>query len=266
MDKIWETLKSGLRNYCQENGFTDVLLGLSGGLDSALVSVLAVQVLGAEHVHAIMMKTRFTSQQSLDIAAEIAKLNGFDYQVWDIEDQVVSEQAFLEQNLGEKLKGVVCENIQARLRGRILMAVSNQFGYLVLACGNKSEAATGYCTLYGDTCGGLSPIGNLYKTQIFELARYLNTIRPVLPDSVITRAPSAELSAGQKDEDSLPPYAVLDKILKSYLDNGKTPSEICAAGFEADIVEWVIRQYHKTAFKRRQMPPALSLDSLGKII
>ncbi len=266
MDKIWETLKFGLRSYCIENGFTDVLLGLSGGLDSALVSVLATQALGAEHVHAIMMKTRFTSQQSLDIASEIAKLNGFNYQVWNIEEQVASEQAYLEQMLKTELKNVVCENIQARIRGRILMAVSNQFGYLVLACGNKSEAATGYCTLYGDTCGGLSPIGGLYKTQIFELARYLNKDRRVLPEAVITRAPSAELSAGQKDEDSLPPYEVLDKILKLYIDNGKTPKDICAAGFDSQTVEWVIRQYHKTAFKRRQTAPVLSLDSLGKII
>ena len=151
------------------------------------------------------------------------------------------------------------ENLQARERGKILMAFSNQFGYLVLACGNKSEAATGYCTLYGDTCGGLMPIGDLYKSQIFELARWRNQQGLVLPEAVINRAPSAELSDGQKDEDSLPPYAVLDAILQLYLDEQKTQRDIVAQGYDETTVAWVIKQYARTEFKRKQMPEILKI-------
>ena len=140
------------------------------------------------------------------------------------------------------------------------MACSNQFGYLVLACGNKSESAMGYCTLYGDTCGGISPIGNLYKSRIFELARWRNTLNEALPEAVIERAPSAELSAGQKDEDSLPPYHVLDTILAAYLDDGQTEAQTVKSGFAEKTVRWVIRQYHRMAFKREQTPKALSLS------
>ena len=140
------------------------------------------------------------------------------------------------------------------------MTYSNQFNYLVLACGNKSEAATGYCTLYGDTCGGLMPIGNVYKSKLFDLAKWLNTQREMLPEEVITRAPSAELSEGQKDEDSLPPYNVLDAILAKYCDENMTVNEIVAFGFEKNIVEWVVNQYNKTAYKREQMPKVLCVD------
>lgn len=149
------------------------------------------------------------------------------------------------------------ENLQARERGKILMAYANQYHYLVLACGNRSEAAMGYCTLYGDTCGGIMPIGNLFKTRVFELAKWRNKQSFVFPEEVISRAPSAELSAGQKDEDTLPPYDVLDKILELYLDKKMTLQEVCDRGFEERVVDWVIKQYQKTAFKRIQMPPSL---------
>ena len=164
MEKIWGNLKKGLRFYCRENGFSDVILGLSGGLDSAVVSVLAAEALGAEHVYCLMMKTGYTSALSLEIARELAEMNKFNYRVLDIQPLVDSQQKFLTAALGTEPKKVVVENLQARERGKILMAFSNQFGYLVLACGNRSEAATGYCTLYGDTCGGLMPIGDLFKT------------------------------------------------------------------------------------------------------
>lgn len=257
MEKIWNKLKQGLQNYCVENGFSEVILGLSGGLDSAMVSVLAAEALGAEKVHALMMKTKFTSQQSLDIAKELAELNGFDYQVLDIQNMVEAEKAFLTKALGETPKPIVLENLQARERGKILMAFSNQYGYLVLACGNKSEAAMGYCTLYGDTCGGLMPIGALYKSEIFELAKWRNQQGKVFPEDVILRAPSAELNVGQKDEDNLPPYVVLDKILKAFVEDKKSEEEIIKSGEDAGVTAWVCRQYRKTAFKRRQMPPAL---------
>ena len=258
-EQIWEKLKSGLKSYCADNGFETVVLGLSGGIDSALTAVLAADALGGKNVTAIMMRTRYTSPLSLEIAREIAKLNGLQYHELDIEPLIETETKFLKQAFNEEPKGIVLENLQARARGKILMAWSNQYGSLVLACGNKSEAATGYCTLYGDTCGGLAPIGNLYKTQVFELAKWRNTLGRVLPEKVISRAPSAELAAGQKDEDSLPPYALLDKILRRYIDEHQTAAQIIAEGFDAVTVETVIKRYHAQAFKRLQVPPALKL-------
>lgn len=260
MEKIWNQLKDGLRRYAQDNKFSDVLLGLSGGMDSALASVLATDALGAEHVHCLMMKTDYTSDLSLKIAQNLADLNGFDYQVIDIQPVVEAQKSFLTAAMKTEPKGIVLENLQARERGKILMAFSNQFGYLVLACGNKSEAAMGYCTLYGDVCGGLLPIGDIYKTEIFDLARWRNEQGYVIPDEVIKRAPSAELSAGQKDEDTLPPYAILDQILRLYLDRGKNAAQIKDEGFVPEVVDWVVCQYGKTAFKRKQMPESLKLE------
>ena len=166
---------------------------------------------------------------------------------------------FLQQAFGESVKGITAENLQARIRGQLLMAFSNQNGGLVLACGNKSEALTGYCTLYGDTCGGLMPIGNLYKTTVFELAKWRNAQSRALPEEVITRAPSAELAEGQKDENSLPPYPVLDAVLRLLTDEQKTPEEACAAGFAPATVEQVRRLVARSAFKRRQIAPALDI-------
>lgn len=257
MEKLWNELKSGLQKYCNENGFREVILGLSGGLDSAVVSVLAAQALGANNVHGVMMKTQYTSEQSLRIAREIAKLNGFDYKEIDIQSIIDAQKSFLNQAFGEEPKNIVLENLQARERGKTLMAFSNQYGYLVLACGNKSEIAMGYCTLYGDTCGGISPIGKVYKSDIFKLAKWLNREQAVLPEEVISRAPSAELSAGQKDEDSLPPYVVLDEILSLYCDEKKAKEEIIELGFDEKTVSWIIKQYHKMEFKRKQLPPSL---------
>lgn len=259
MQKIWDKLVVGLKTFCRDNGFTDVCLGLSGGLDSALVAVIAAEALGGNHVHALMMKTKHTSDLSLKIAAEIAGLNKLDYKEIDIQAMIDSQQAFLATVFGEKPRNIVLENLQARERGKILMSLSNQYNYALLACGNKSELAMGYCTLYGDTCGALAPIGDLYKTEIFELAKWRNSLGRVLPEAVIMRAPSAELSAGQKDEDSLPPYSVLDKILKLYIDEKQTPAQIAAEGFDAVTTEWIIKRYHGQAFKRVQVPPAIIL-------
>lgn len=259
MKKIWEQLCSGLKNYCQQNGFNDVILGLSGGLDSAVVAVLAADALGPEHVHALMMTTEHTSKLSLSIAKKIARLNAFDYNVLKIQKNIDNQVKFLSNAFGEAPRGIVIENLQARERGQILMAYANQYNYLVLACGNKSEAAMGYCTLYGDTCGGIMPIGDLYKSQIFELAKWRNTISKALPTEVIERAPSAELAADQKDEDTLPPYAILDKILKMYIDGQKTAKEIMAAGFDEEMVEWIIKRYKQQNFKRQQMPKSIEL-------
>lgn len=257
MQKIWDKLISELKKFCQENGFTDVCLGLSGGMDSALVAVIAAEALGGGHVHALMMRTKHTSDLSLKIASEIAGLNHLDYKVIDIQPVIDNQLTFLKNVFGEMPKNIVLENLQARERGKILMALSNQYNYLVLACGNKSELAMGYCTLYGDTCGGIAPIADLYKSEIFELAKWRNTINKVLPEAVISRAPSAELSAGQKDEDSLPPYKVLDKVLKLYIDEKQTPAQIAAEGFDAVTTDWIVKRYHAQAFKRAQVPPAV---------
>lgn len=259
MEELWHKLQNGLRQYCAESGFNKVILGLSGGLDSALTAVLAADVLGGENVTAIMMKTQYTSDLSLNIAREIAALNHLQYHELNIEPLVVAEIGFLRQAFNAEVHGIVQENLQARIRGQLLMAWSNQNGGLVLACGNKSEALTGYCTLYGDTCGGLMPIGNVYKSTIFELAKWRNTKGYALPKAVITRAPSAELAAGQIDENSLPPYATLDAVLKLLYDEKMSVDEAVAAGFERTLVERVEQLVKRSAFKRMQMAKALPI-------
>lgn len=259
MEKTWNTLKNGLKTYCQTNGFNNVILGLSGGLDSAITAVLAADTLGGGNVTALMMKTKYTSELSLSIARKIAELNRISYQELDIDPLVDKEIEFLQHAFNDEVKGIVIENLQARIRGQLLMAYSNQNGGLVLACGNKSEALTGYCTLYGDTCGGLMPIGNLYKTTIFELAKWRNTENFVLPTEVIERAPSAELAFGQKDENTLPPYAQLDKILHLLTDEKMTIEALQQHGFDLETLCKVERLVKRSAFKRHQMAPALDI-------
>lgn len=258
MQKTWQNLKTNFQQFCKDNGFESVILGLSGGIDSALCAVLAADALGGNNVTALMMKTKYTSALSLKIAREIADLNGLNYHELDIEPLIEAETEFLQKAFREAPKGIVLENLQARARGKILMAWSNQFGGLVLACGNKSEASTGYCTLYGDTCGGLLPIGNLYKTEVFALSRWRNEQNRVLPPEVIDRAPSAELAEGQKDENTLPPYAILDQILRLYIDENLSADEIMQKGFDNATIKRVIKLYKTSAFKRRQMAPSLS--------
>ena len=238
MDKTWSFLKKELKNYCEENNFSEVMLGLSGGLDSAMVCALAADAIGGENVYAYMMKTKYTSQLSLDIARKIASNLCVNFQEIDINPLIEQQEVFFNQVMGEKPKKIVLENLQARERGKILMTLSNQYNRLVLACGNKSEAAMGYCTLYGDTCGGVEPIGDVYKSDLFELAKWRNSISKVLPDDVINRAPSAELSEGQKDEDSLPPYKILDAILRFYLDDNLSKNQIISLGFDEEIVNF----------------------------
>lgn len=259
MEKLWNTLQFGLKEYCYKNSFKQVILGLSGGLDSALTAVLAADVLGGENVRAVMMKTKYTSALSLEISREVAKLNGLKYQEIDIEPLVAHEAELLLEVLGGAVKGIVIENLQARIRGQILMAISNQEGGLVLACGNKSEILMGYCTLYGDTCGGLAPIGNVYKSVIFELAKWRNSKGYVLPQAVIERAPSAELAEGQIDENSLPPYAVLDAILKQLYDEHKSVNDVVAMGFDQQTVLSVAVHMRLSAFKRKQMAPKIEI-------
>lgn len=259
MEKVWNKLVCGLRDFCKENGFEKAVLGLSGGLDSAMVAVLAAEALGGENVKAFMLKTKYTSDLSLQIARDVAALNKLDFAEVDIEPLIENNIAFLRLAFGQEVKPIVVENLQARERGKFLMAYSNQSGALVLACGNKSEAAMGYCTLYGDTCGGIMPIGDIYKSDLFELARWRNAQGKVLPEAVIERAPSAELAFNQKDEDSLPPYALLDKVLKMYLEQGFAAEEIAYRIGDKNLVEKVLLLYQKNDFKRKQMPPILKV-------
>lgn len=259
MQEIWNKLTSGLRDYCRNNGFSDVALGLSGGIDSAVAAVIAADALGGEHVHALMMRTKNTSALSTQIAAEIARLNGFDYKNIDIQPVIDRQVEFLTAIFGEEPKNIVLENLQARERGKTLMALSNQYNYLVLACGNKSEIAMGYCTLYGDTCGGLAPIAELYKTQVYQLAKWRNGQSLAMPSEVIVRVPTAELSPNQKDSDSLPPYEILDRILQLCQEEGKTEDEIIAAGFDEATVRKVLKRSRSQAFKRLQLAPAVTV-------
>lgn len=257
MNQLYHHLQTELEKFFKCNHCHTAILGLSGGIDSALCAVLAADALGGKNVTAIMMRSKYTSPLSLEIAREIANLNHLDYHETDIQHLIDENLKFLTTIFNQEPKSVVVENMQARIRGKILMAWSNQFGGLVLACGNKSEAATGYCTLYGDTCGAVMPLGDIYKTEVFALAKWRNSQTRVLPSEVLIRAPSAELALNQIDENTLPPYDKLDKILKLYLEEQNSLSEITAKGFDFDMVNWIIERYQAMAFKRNQMPPAI---------
>ncbi|HSM69020.1 MAG TPA: NAD+ synthase, partial [Xanthomonadales bacterium] len=237
--EIYAVLVRGTRDYLRKNGFSDAVLGLSGGVDSALTLAVAVDALGAGRVHAVMMPSRHTSELSLQLAREQAKLLGVDYRSIDIEAAFAS----LSEALAPAFEGVppdvTEENLQARIRGTIVMALSNKFGWLLLATSNKSELAVGYSTIYGDMCGGFSPLKDCLKTRVFELCRYRNSVSRAIPDAVLERAPSAELAPGQSDQDSLPPYAELDEMLRRFVDLDQTIAEIIAAGFDEPVVRRV---------------------------
>ena len=240
----------GIKNYCKENNFQDVVIGLSGGIDSALVLVLCCEALGSKHVHTLMMKTKYTSTQSIELAQKIANLNHVDHKEIDINPIL---ETYLKTLPFETQNPITEQNLQARIRGVISMAYSNEKNWLLIACSNKSESAMGYCTLYGDTCGALCPIGDLYKTEVYQLAHLYNKEgKFVIPEEIISREPSAELCENQKDSDSLPPYPVLDNILKNYIFDNKIPNDE-----ENKIVQKIKNQYNKTAFKRIQMPPVI---------
>ena len=258
MDALaWRAVVRGIRDYCGKNGFTKVWLGLSGGIDSALVLALAVDALGADNVTAVRLPSRHTSGLSNDLAAEQCAALGVRMETVAIEPAF---EGFL-QALGPLFEGresdTTEENLQSRSRGAILMALSNKFGGLLLTTGNKSEYAVGYATIYGDMCGGYAPLKDLYKTEVFGLARWRNTVggAPVIPPAVIARPPSAELRANQTDQDSLPAYDVLDGILYRYVDQEQSRDEIVAAGYAADVVDRVLRLVRTSEWKRHQAAP-----------
>lgn len=263
LGQVWQALVVGLRDYVEKNGFKSVILGLSGGIDSALVAAIAVDALGADRVHGISMPSKYSSDHSKSDAADSAKRLGLNFRIVEIEPMVSS---YLNQ-LG--LTGVAEENLQARVRGTTLMGISNQEGHLVLATGNKSELAVGYSTLYGDAVGGFAPIKDLFKTDVWALAQWRNKAAeasgeiPPIPPNSISKEPSAELRPGQKDSDSLPDYRELDQILRIYIEAGAGMAGVLAAGFSEELATRVIRMVDAAEFKRRQYPPGTKVSRLA---
>ncbi|MFB7651814.1 MULTISPECIES: NAD+ synthase [unclassified Streptomyces] len=262
-EEVYSALVAGLRAYVTKNGFRSVLIGLSGGIDSALVAAIACDALGAEHVYGVSMPSRYSSEHSKDDAAELARRTGLHY-------RTVAIAPMFDAYMGALgLTGLAEENLQSRLRGTLLMALSNQEGHLVLAPGNKSELAVGYSTLYGDSVGAYGPIKDVYKTSVFRLAEWRNRAAgargqtPPIPENSITKPPSAELRPGQVDTDSLPDYPVLDAILDLYVDRDRGADEIVAAGYDRDLVTRTLRMVDTAEYKRRQYPPGTKISAKG---
>ena len=258
-EEIYRALVLGVRDYVDKNNFPGVAIGLSGGIDSALTLCIAVDALGAERVEALMMPSRFTSAMSLEDAAAQASAMGVTYHSISIEPMFETFMAQLKEEFQGRARDVTEENLQARIRGTLLMAVSNKTGKMVLTTGNKSEMAVGYATLYGDMAGGYGAIKDVFKTMVYRLAEYRNRIQPVIPQRVIERAPSAELAPDQKDSDSLPPYDVLDPILERYVERDQSPEAIIAAGFDAATVRRVAVMVDRNEYKRRQATPGVRI-------
>ncbi len=257
---IHDALVMGIRDYFEKMGFSKAILGLSGGIDSAVTLALAAEALGGDNVRAILLPSRFSSDHSISDALELAINLGVPYDIIPISGSVDAVEHTLEPYFKELPFNLAEENIQARMRAVILMALSNKFGYILLNTSNKSEAAVGYGTLYGDMCGGLSVLGDVYKTQVYELAGYINREGTVIPVNSINKPPSAELRPEQKDSDSLPEYGVLDKILFSYIEERIGPDDLVLQGFDRDVVQRVLRLVNCSEYKRHQAPPILRVS------
>jgi NAD+ synthase (glutamine-hydrolysing) len=261
-DDLIDSLVLGLRDYTKKNGFKKVVLGLSGGMDSSLVAALAVKALGKENVIGVMMPSRITSDESKKDAVELAKNLGIETFEIPIESVFDSINGLMRPVFSDRTHDVTEENFQARIRGIILMGLSNKFGWLVLATGNKSEMATGYATLYGDMAGGLAILKDLYKTQIYRIAKRINeqTGTEIIPRNVFLKAPTAELREGQKDQDSLPLYEILDGILRLYIEESFSLDEIVSKGFDRETVEYVLRLLQRSEYKRKQGAPGIKVS------
>jgi len=257
--EIYQALTLGLKDYVNKNGFSKVAVGLSGGVDSSLVVTLAVDALGKDNVVGVFMPTRYSSSESESDAKKLAANLGIRFLTIPIEHIFKIYLMTLEPHFAGAAKDITEENVQARIRGNILMALSNKFGWLVLATGNKSEMSTGYATLYGDMAGGFAVIKDVLKTLVYKLVRYRNSLGAVIPDSVITKEPTAELRPNQKDRDTLPPYETLDRILKAYVVEDKGFNDIISMGFDKDTVSKVLRFVDKSEYKRRQAPPGIKI-------
>jgi NAD+ synthase (glutamine-hydrolysing) len=262
-ENLRKALVLGLRDYAHKSGFTTGLIGLSGGIDSAVTCALAAEAMGSGNVIGISLPSSISSQHSKDDARILAENLGIEYSTLAIQGIVDAATAELKPLFGDRPADVTEENLQARARGLLLMAVSNKLGALLLTTGNKSELAVGYCTLYGDMCGGLAVISDVPKTQVYALARHLNREREIIPESTLTKPPSAELSPDQKDSDSLPDYEVLDAILESYVERGESTAEIVKAGFDEAEVADVVRKVDRNEYKRKQAAPGLKTTPLA---
>ncbi|MGB9428615.1 MAG: NAD+ synthase [Gammaproteobacteria bacterium] len=259
-ESVYRAIVLGVRDYAAKNRFKGAIVGLSGGIDSALTLAIAVDALGKENVSAAMMPSRYTSKLSVAEAVRQATALGVEYQSISIEPAFEAFLQALTTASRDSAVGITAQNIQARCRGVLLMALSNQTGKLLLTTGNKSELAVGYATLYGDMAGGFAPLKDVTKTLVYRLARYRNGLSPAIPDAVIARAPSAELAPGQKDSDSLPPYEILDPILVAYVEDDKTVAEVVAMGYDEATVKRVAKMVQNAEYKRRQSPPGVRVS------
>ncbi|MEQ8937391.1 MAG: NAD+ synthase, partial [Gammaproteobacteria bacterium] len=260
-ENVYQALVMGIRDYVSKNNFKGVVIGLSGGIDSALTTAIAVDALGADNVEVLIMPSRFTADMSNDDAIEQANLLGIKHEVISIEPIFEAMLKSLQPRFAGLAADITEENIQARCRGILLMAVSNKSGTLLLTTGNKSEMAVGYSTLYGDMCGGFAPLKDVWKTLAYRLANWRNQQGRVIPENVITRPPSAELREDQRDEDSLPPYEQLDPILERYIELDISPEKIVAEGFDREAVDKVVRLVDRNEYKRRQAAPGVRITN-----
>ena len=260
--ELYDALVLGTRDYCRKNGFTDVVIGLSGGIDSTLVACIAVDALGADHVHGVSMPSRYSSDHSKSDAAKLAANLGIDFRTISIEPAFSAYLDMLAPSFEGRQPGLTYENLQSRCRGQLLMALSNEMGWMVLTTGNKSELAVGYFTIYGDSAGGFAVLKDVLKLEVYELCRYVNRRagREIVPESVITKPPSAELRPDQRDDQSLPPYEVLDPILELYVEQDRTAAEIVELGHDDAIVRRITRLVDIAEYKRRQSPPGVRVS------
>jgi len=261
--EIYEALILGVRDYFSKCGFKSAVLGLSGGIDSAVTAAIAVTALGKENIVGVSMPSQYSSQGSLDDAADLAKNLGIVRHVIPIKEPFEVLKNQFKEIFAGKTEDTTEENMQSRLRGLILMSMSNKFGHLLLTTGNKSELAVGYCTIYGDMCGGLAVISDVPKTMIYRLANWINREAEVIPNSSLKKPPSAELKPDQKDQDTLPPYEILDEILRMYVEEQLSPEEIADQGFDPKIVRWIQQKVDMNEYKRRQAAPGLRVTSLA---
>jgi NAD+ synthase (glutamine-hydrolysing) len=260
LEQVRLALELGLSDYVNKNGFGDVVVGVSGGIDSALTTALAVEALGAERVHSVSMPSRYSSEETRLDATRLAENLGTDFRELPIDDIYGTYEQALAESFSGRESDLTEENLQARIRGVLLMALSNKFGWLVVATGNKSELSVGYATLYGDMAGGFALLKDVYKTDVFRLAKYLNDRagRELIPQTIVDRAPTAELRENQLDEDSLPPYPALDKVLVAYVEEDRSAEELSADGFDPDV-ERAVAMIDRAEYKRRQAPPGVRL-------
>ncbi len=258
---VYEALILGIRDYCDKTGFKKVVLGLSGGIDSAIVAVLAKEAIGKENVLCVLMPSQYSSEGSIKDSLKLIQKIGVRHTIIPIQSIFDEFRKTLKDEFRDLPEDVTEENLQSRIRGTLLMALSNKFDYLLLATGNKSELATGYATLYGDMCGGLAPISDVYKTRVYELAKFINREEEIIPNEIINKIPSAELRPNQKDQDTLPPYELLDEILFYYIEEAKEEKEIVDLGFDSEVVKKVLKMVDRAEYKRKQAAPGLKITN-----